>query len=40
MANSVSINSDQNNLPVVTFPGNLGNEKTLLESFRLMEFDS
>jgi len=32
--------SGQNNLPVVTFPGNLGNEKTLLESFRLMEFDS
>ena len=36
----VQSNSDQNNLPVVTFPGNLGNEKTLLESFRLMEFDS
>ena len=30
-------NSDQYDLPVVTFPGNLGNEKTLLESFRLME---
>ncbi len=29
--------SDQYDLPVVTFPGNLGNEKTLLESFRLME---
>jgi len=24
---------------VVTFPGNLGDERTLLESFRLMEFD-
>ena len=36
----VQSNSDQNNLPVVTFPGNLGNEKTLLESFRLMEYDS
>ncbi len=33
----VSSNSDQYDLPVVTFPGNLGNEKTLLESFRLME---
>ena len=33
----VQSNSDQNNLPVVTFPGNLGNEKTLLESFKLME---
>ncbi len=33
-------NSDQNDLPVVTFPGNLGNEKTLLESFRLMESNS
>ena len=32
--------SDQYNLPVVTFPGNLGNEKTLLESFRLMESNS
>ncbi len=30
-------NSDQYDLPIVTFPGNLGNEKTLLESFRLME---
>ncbi len=30
--------SDQNKLPVITFPGNLGNDKTLLESFRLMEF--
>ena len=30
--------SDQNTLPVITFPGNLGNDKTLLESFRLMEF--
>tara|TARA_B100000214_G_scaffold29071_1_gene18882 strand:- start:351 stop:1709 length:1359 start_codon:yes stop_codon:yes gene_type:complete len=36
----VKSNSDQNMLPVVTFPGNLGNEKTLLESFRLMESDS
>ncbi len=36
----VQNNSDQNNLPVVTFPGNLGDKKTLLESFRLMEFDS
>ena len=36
----VKSDSDQNNLPVVTFPGNLGNEKTLLESFRLMERDS
>ncbi len=33
----VTSNSDQFELPVVTFPGNLGNEKTLLESFRLME---
>ena len=33
----VTSNSDQFDLPVVTFPGNLGNEKTLLESFRLME---
>ncbi len=33
----VTSNSDQYDLPVVTFPGNLGNEKTLLESFRLME---
>tara|TARA_B100000902_G_C26932322_1_gene726951 strand:- start:199 stop:732 length:534 start_codon:yes stop_codon:yes gene_type:complete len=30
--------SDRNRLPVVTFPGNLGDDKTLLESFRLMEF--
>ena len=36
----VEIISDQNRLPVVTFPGNLGNNKTLLESFRLMEFYS
>ena len=35
----VTGNSDQNNMPVVTFPGNLGDERTLLESFRLMEFD-
>ena len=33
----VTSNSNQYDLPVVTFPGNLGNEKTLLESFRLME---
>ena len=32
-------NTDQNKLPVITFPGNLGNKKTLLESFKLMEFD-
>ncbi|MBW3042820.1 four-carbon acid sugar kinase family protein [Prochlorococcus marinus] len=36
----VTSNSDQYNLPVVTFPGNLGNENTLLESFRLMESNS
>ncbi len=36
----VTSNSDQYDLPVVTFPGNLGNEKTLLESFRLMESNS
>ncbi len=36
----VTSNSDQYDLPVVTFPGNLGNEKTLLESFRLMESKS
>ena len=36
----VTSNSDQFDLPVVTFPGNLGNEKTLLESFRLMELNS
>ncbi len=30
--------SDQDELPVITFPGNLGNDKTLLQSFRLMEF--
>ena len=30
-------NSDQYDLPVVTFPGNLGNEKTLLEALKLME---
>ena len=29
--------SDENNLPVITFPGNLGNNKTLLESYKLME---
>ena len=33
----VQSDSDQNRLPVVTFPGNLGNETTLLESYRLME---
>jgi len=36
----VTSNSDQYDLPVVTFPGNLGNENTLLESFRLMESNS
>jgi len=36
----VKSNSDQYDLPVVTFPGNLGNEKTLLESFKLMESSS
>ena len=36
----VQVDSDQYNLPVVTFPGNLGTEKTLLESFKMMEFDS
>ncbi len=36
----VTSNSNQYDLPVVTFPGNLGNEKTLLESFRLMESNS
>ena len=36
----VTSNYNQYNLPVVTFPGNLGNEKTLLESFRLMESKS
>ncbi len=36
----VTSNSHQYDLPVVTFPGNLGNEKTLLESFRLMESNS
>ena len=35
----VTGNSGLNNIPVVTFPGNLGDERTLLESFRLMEFD-
>ncbi len=30
--------TEKNKLPVITFPGNLGNDKTLLESFRLMEF--
>ncbi len=30
--------SKNNNLPVITFPGNLGNKKTLLESYKLMEF--
>ena len=32
--------SDQYDLPVVTFPGNLGNKNTLLESFKLMESKS
>jgi len=36
----VTGDSDQYDLPVVTFPGNLGDEKTLLESFRLMESNS
>ncbi len=36
----VTNSSKQYDLPVVTFPGNLGNEKTLLESFRLMESNS
>ncbi len=36
----VKSNSNQYDMPVVTFPGNLGNEKTLLESFRLMESNS
>ena len=36
----VTSHSDQYDLPVVTFPGNLGNKKTLLESFRLMESSS
>jgi len=34
----VQSNSDHTQLPVITFPGNLGNDLTLLESFRLMEF--
>jgi len=33
----VTSNCDQHTLPVVTFPGNLGNEKTLLEALKLME---
>ncbi len=33
----VNTYTNQNNLPVITFPGNLGNEKTLLESLILME---
>ena len=36
----VKSNSHQSDLPIITFPGNLGNERTLLESFRLMEFYS
>ena len=36
----VTSNSDHYNLPIVTFPGNLGNEKTLLESFKLMDSNS
>ena len=36
----VQSTSDPNNLPVITFPGNLGNSKTLLEAFKLMEFNS
>ncbi len=27
----------KNNLPIITFPGNLGNNKTLLDAFKLME---
>jgi len=34
----VQCNFDHNKLPIVTFPGNLGNNQTLLESFKLMEF--
>ena len=33
----VTGDSDQYDLPVVTFPGNLGNEKTLLEVLKLMD---
>ena len=33
----VTGDSDQYNLPVVPFPGNLGNEKTLLEVLKLMD---
>ncbi len=33
----VKSNSDQYDVPVVTFPGNLGNKKTLLEALKLME---
>jgi len=36
----ITSDSDQYDLPVVTFPGNLGSKKTLLESFRLMESNS
>ena len=32
--------TDQNKLPVITFPGNLGNDQTLRDAFRLMEFYS
>ena len=33
----VQSSTDLNKLPVITFPGNLGNDKTLIESFRIME---
>ncbi len=36
----VTSNSNQSDLPVITFPGNLGSEKTLLESFQLMQLNS
>jgi len=36
----VQCDSDQNKLPIVTFPGNLGNKKTLLKALRLMHFSS
>ncbi len=32
--------ADKNTLPVITFPGNLGNDQTLRDAFRLMEFYS
>ena len=36
----VTSKASEYDLPVITFPGNLGDEKTLLESFRLMESNS